>query len=74
MNRNDIIMVIREHHYVINIGTVSNFYISIDISIDPAYPGSLAKGLLEQVNSEDCGFSLFHRSSSPLSTMIFDWA
>ena len=73
MNRNDIIMVSRESHYVINIGIASNFYISIDISIDPAYPESLAKGVSEQVNSEDCGFSLFHRSSNPLSTMIFDW-
>ena len=34
------------YQYVINIGIASNFYISIDSSIDPVYPGSLADGLL----------------------------
>ena len=31
---------------MINLGIASNFYISIDISIDPVYPGSMAKDLL----------------------------
>ena len=67
---NSIIMISKGYHYVINLGIFSNFYISIDISIDLVYPVSLAKDLLEQVNSES-GFSLLRRSSSPLSTMNF---
>ena len=39
-------MISKGHHYVINLGIVSNFHISIDISIDPVYPGPFAKGLL----------------------------
>ena len=38
-------MISKGYHYVINIGIVSNFYISIDSSIDPVYPGSFAKDL-----------------------------
>ena len=38
-------MISKGHHYVINLGIVINFYISIDISIDAVYPGSLAKDL-----------------------------
>ena len=34
-------MINKGYHYVINLGIVSNFY----ISIDPVYPGSLAKDL-----------------------------
>ena len=41
VNRNSIIMITKGYHYVINLGIFSNFY----ISIDPAYPGSLAKDL-----------------------------
>ena len=37
-------MISKGYHYVINIG-ISNFYISIDSSIDPVYRGSLAKDL-----------------------------
>ena len=42
------------------------------ISIDPVYPGSLAKDLSYQVNLGESGFSLLHRSSSPLSKMSLD--
>ena len=34
-------MISKEYHHVINFGIVANFY----LSIDPAYPGSLAKDL-----------------------------
>ena len=61
-------MISKEYHHVINFGIVANFY----LSIDPAYPGSLAKDLSQQVNSVESGFSLLHRSSSPLSTMSFE--
>ena len=63
-------MISKGYHYVINLGIFSNFYISIDISIDLVYPVSLARDLLEQVNWES-GFSLLRRCSSPLSTMSF---
>ena len=33
-------MVSKGYHYVINLGIVGNFY----ISIDPVYPGSCARG------------------------------
>ena len=46
-------MISKGYHYVINVGINSNFY----ISIDTAYPGSLAKDLLYQVNS---GESIIH--------------
>ena len=36
-------MISKEYHYVINQDIASKFYISIDISIDPVYPESLAK-------------------------------
>ena len=39
------IMISKGYHYVINIGIDSNFSISIDSSIDPVYPGPLAKDL-----------------------------
>ena len=61
-------MISKGYHYVIDLGIVSNFYISIHISIDP---GSLAKDLSQQVNSGESAFSLLHRFSSPLSTMSF---
>ena len=35
-------MISKGHHCVINLGIASNFY----ISVDPIYPGSLAKDLL----------------------------
>ena len=38
-------MISKGYHYVNNLGIVSNFCISIDISIDPVYPESLAKDL-----------------------------
>ena len=38
-------MISKGYHYVNNIGIVSNFYISIGISIEPVYPGSMAKDL-----------------------------
>ena len=38
--RNSINMISKGYHYVINLGIVSNFY----ISIDPIYPGSCAGG------------------------------
>ena len=41
VNRNSIIMISKGYHYVINLGIVSNFY----ISIDPVYRGSLVKDL-----------------------------
>ena len=56
-----IIMIAKGYHYVINLDIVSNFC----ISIDPVYPGSLVKDLLEQLNSGVSGFSLVHRSSNP---------
>ena len=65
-------MISKGYHYVINLGIVSNFYVNIDISMDPVYPGFLEKDLSQQVNSGESGFSLLHRSSSPLSTMSFD--
>ena len=68
---NSIIMISKGYHYVINLGIVSNFCISIDISIDPVYPGSLSKNLSQQVKLGESGISLLHRSSSPLSTMSF---
>ena len=46
VNTNIIIMIIKGYHYVIDLEIVSNFYISIDISIDPVYHGCLAKYLL----------------------------
>ena len=70
VNRNSIIMISKGYHYVINLGIVSNFC----ISIDPVYPGSLPKDLSYQVNSGESGFSLPHRSSSSLSMMSFDRA
>ena len=36
-------MISKGYHYVINLGIVGNFCISIDISIDSVYPGSLPK-------------------------------
>ena len=39
-------MINKRYPYVINLGIVSNFYVSIDISIDPVYPGPLVKDLL----------------------------
>ena len=65
-------MISKGYHRVINIGVLAIFY----ISIDPVYLGSLAKDLLQQVNSGESGFSLLHRSSSSLSTMTYtghDW-
>ena len=50
---------------MINLGILRNLCISIAISIHPVYPGSLAKDLLQQVNSEECGFSILHRFCSP---------
>ena len=50
---------------MINLGVLRNLYISVAISIHPVYPGSLAKDLLQQVNSEECGFSILHRFCSP---------
>ena len=41
VNRNSIIIISEGYHYVINLGIVSKFY----ISIDPLYPGSLPKDL-----------------------------
>ena len=38
-------MISKGHHYVINLGIVSTFYISINISIDPVISGPLAKDL-----------------------------
>ena len=70
VNRNSIIMITKRYHYVINLGIFSNFY----ISIDPTYPGSLAKDLWQRANSRESGLSLLHRSSSPLSTMSLDKA
>ena len=32
-------MISKGHHYMINLGIASNFY----INIDPAYPGSCAR-------------------------------
>ena len=58
-------MISKGYHNVINLGIVSNF----NISIDPAYSRSLSKNLSQRVNSGESGFSLLHRSSSPLSTM-----
>ena len=63
-------MISKGYHYVINLGIVSNF----NISIDPAYSRSLSKNLSQRVNSGESGFSLLHRSSSPLSKMNSDWA
>ena len=65
-------MISKGHHYVINFGIVINFYISIDISIDPAYPGSLAKDLSQQVNSENLGspFSIDPQAHYPLWVLI----
>ena len=63
-------MISKGYHNVINLGIVSNF----NISIDPAYSRSLSKNLSQRVNSGESGFSLLHRSSSPLSTMNSDWA
>ena len=60
-------MISKGYQYVINLG-ISNFY----ISIDPVYPGSFVKDLSQQVNSGESGFSILHRSSSLLSTMILD--
>ena len=40
-----VIMISKGYHFAINLGIVSNFYINIDIRIDPVYPGSLAKDL-----------------------------
>ena len=45
LNRNSIIVISKGYRYVNNIGIVSNFCISIEISIGPVYPGSLAKDL-----------------------------
>ena len=39
VNRNSIIMISKGYHYVINLGIVSNFYISIDL----VYPWSLQR-------------------------------
>ena len=50
---------------MINLGILRNLCISIAISIHPVYPGSLAKDLLQQVNSEECGVSILHRFCSP---------
>ena len=61
-------MVSKGYHYVINLGIVSNFY----ISIDSVYPGSMPKDLSQWVDSGESGFSLLHRPSSPLSMMSFD--
>ena len=41
VNRNNIIMIGKGYHYVINLVIVSNFY----ISIEPVYPGSMPKDL-----------------------------
>ena len=38
-------MIRKGYHCVINLSIASNSYISIDISIDFVYPGSLAKDL-----------------------------
>ena len=56
-------MISKGYHYVINLGFVSNFYITIDISTGPVYPGSLAKDLSQQVKSGESGISLLHKSS-----------
>ena len=64
-------MISKGYHYVINLGFFSNFYISIDISIDSVSPGSLAKKHILADELDGSGFSLLYRSSSPLSTMSF---
>ena len=48
-------MISKAYHYAINLGVVSNLYISMDIYIDPVYPESLAKNLSLQVNSGNLG-------------------
>ena len=47
-------MISKGYHYVINLGIVSNFY----ISIDPVYRRSLTKDLWQQVNAGESGSSL----------------
>ena len=38
-------MISKGYFYVINLGIGSNFYITIDISVNPVYPASVAKDL-----------------------------
>ena len=40
VNRNSIIMISKEYHYVINLGITSNF----NVSINHAYPGFFVGG------------------------------
>ena len=53
---------------MINLGIVSNFY----ISIDPLYSGFRARRSIVVGKRKKTGFSLLHRSSSQFSTMSFD--
>ena len=68
INKKSIIMICEAYHYVINLDIGKIFY----IILVPVYPGSFAIGSIVGVNSEESGFSLLHRSSSPLSMMDFD--
>ena len=70
VNRNSIVIISKGYNYVIILGIISNFY----ISIDPVYPRSLANDLSWQVKSGESRFSLLHRSSSPLYTIILERA
>ena len=69
VKRNGIIMISKGYHYV-NLGTASIFH----ISIDPAYPGSCARGSISVGELRRIWVPLLHGPSNSLSTMSFDRA
>ena len=60
-------MISKGYHYVINVGIVGNFC----ISIDPACAGSCARGSIVAVELKGIWVFLSRRSSCPLSTISF---
>ena len=64
------VIISKGYHYVINLGIVSNFC----ISIDPVYPGSLVKDLSQQVNSGEEGASALHKKKQKNDEVVFSLA